>query len=58
MPAYRAGDSQKVPWLVSAVDLARYLDKRRAEAHEMWCKVITDKKPQTCANVYKQLSRS
>lgn len=36
IPAYRAGDSQKSPWLVSAVDLARYLDERRAEAHEMW----------------------
>ncbi|MBB3185753.1 hypothetical protein FHR95_003346 [Halomonas fontilapidosi] len=36
VPAYRAGDSQKAPWLVSAVDLAKYLDERRAEAHEMW----------------------
>ncbi|MCT8467656.1 pyocin activator PrtN family protein [Chromohalobacter canadensis] len=24
VPAYRAGDSQKAPWLVSAVDLASY----------------------------------
>ncbi|WP_355661486.1 pyocin activator PrtN family protein [Halomonas salifodinae] len=39
VPAYRAGDSQKAPWLVSAVDLAQYLDKRRTEAHEMWVRV-------------------
>ncbi|MCO7214155.1 pyocin activator PrtN family protein [Halomonas sp. OfavH-34-E] len=39
IPAYRAGDSQKAPWLVSAVDLADYLDRRRAEAHEMWKRV-------------------
>ena len=39
VPAYRAGDSQKSPWLVSAVDLARYLDERRAEAHELWKRV-------------------
>ncbi|MGM0912738.1 MAG: pyocin activator PrtN family protein [Pseudomonadota bacterium] len=39
VPAYRAGDSQKSPWLISAVDLARYLDERRAEAQEMWRKV-------------------
>lgn len=39
VPAYRAGDSQKSPWLVSAVDLAKYLDERRAEAHEMWKRV-------------------
>lgn len=39
VPAYRAGDSQKSPWLVSAVDLAEYLDARRAEAREMWIKV-------------------
>lgn len=36
VPAYRAGDSQKSPWLVSAVDLAQYLDKKRAEAQERW----------------------
>lgn len=36
VPVYRAGDSQKSPWLVSAVDLARYLDAKRAEAHELW----------------------
>lgn len=39
VPAYRAGDSQKCPWLVSAADLASYLDTRRAEAREMWQKV-------------------
>lgn len=39
VPVYRAGDSQKSPWLVSAVDLARYLDERRAEAHEIWKRV-------------------
>jgi len=39
VPVYRAGDSQKSPWLVSAVDLARYLDERRAEAREIWKRV-------------------
>ena len=39
VPAYRAVDSQKAPWLVSASDLANYLDKRRAEASEMWQRV-------------------
>ncbi|SDG21780.1 Pyocin activator protein PrtN [Onishia taeanensis] len=39
VPTYRAGDSQKSPWLVSAVDLAKYLDDRKAEAHEMWQRV-------------------
>ncbi|MFM9270006.1 pyocin activator PrtN family protein [Halomonas elongata] len=41
VPTYRAGDSQKSPWLVSAVDLAEYLDEKRAEAHEMWQRVNT-----------------
>ncbi len=36
VPAYRAGDSQKSPWLVSAIDLAQYIDKKRAEAREQW----------------------
>lgn len=39
VPVYRAGDSQKSPWLVSAVDLAKYLDERRAEAREIWKRV-------------------
>ncbi|WP_251978596.1 pyocin activator PrtN family protein [Salinicola avicenniae] len=39
VPAYRALDSQKSPWLISAADLASYLDKRRAEASAMWQKV-------------------
>ncbi|WP_227369867.1 pyocin activator PrtN family protein [Halomonas sp. M20] len=36
VPAYRAMDSQKSPWLVSAVDLARYLDERREQARSQW----------------------
>ncbi|MBA2781092.1 pyocin activator PrtN family protein [Billgrantia kenyensis] len=36
VPVYRAGDSQKSPWLVSAVDLARYIDEKRAEARKLW----------------------
>lgn len=36
VPAYRAGDSQKSPWLVSAVDLAKYLDECKADAHKQW----------------------
>ncbi|MCE8043595.1 pyocin activator PrtN family protein [Halomonas daqingensis] len=39
VPVYRAGDSQKSPWLVSAVDLAKYIDEKRAEAHELWSMV-------------------
>lgn len=41
VPAYRAGDSQKSPWLVSAIDLAQYIDKKRAEAREQW-KLVND----------------
>nr|WP_290693769.1 pyocin activator PrtN family protein [Halomonas sp. UBA3074] len=36
VPAYRAGDSQKSPWLISAIDLAQYIDQKRAEAREQW----------------------
>lgn len=42
IPAYRAGDSQKSPWLVSAVDLAAYLDEKRAEARKLWKRVNED----------------
>ncbi len=41
VPAYRAGDSQKSPWLVSAIDLAQFIDKKRAEAREQW-KLVND----------------
>lgn len=34
-PAYRAG-SQKSPWLVSAAELAKYLDQQKAEAAKSW----------------------
>lgn len=33
--AFRAG-SQKAPWLISADDLARWIDQRRATATEEW----------------------
>jgi len=36
VPTYRAADSQKASWLVSAGDLAEYLDKRKAEARQLW----------------------
>ncbi|MCK0767946.1 MULTISPECIES: pyocin activator PrtN family protein [Chromohalobacter] len=39
VPAYRAVDSQKSPWLVSAGDLAGYLDQRKAEARQWWAAV-------------------
>lgn len=39
VPAYRAGDSQKSPWLISAIDLAAYIDQKRAEAREQWQRV-------------------
>lgn len=39
VPVYRAGDSQKSPWLVSAVDLAQYIDEKRAEARDLWQRV-------------------
>ncbi|MCE8015945.1 pyocin activator protein PrtN [Halomonas sp. MCCC 1A17488] len=41
VPVYRAGDSQKSPWLVSAVDLAKYLDEKRDEARQLWQRVNT-----------------
>lgn len=40
VPAYRAG-SQKAPWLVSATDLAEYLDARKADARANWQKMNT-----------------
>ncbi|MDR5901040.1 pyocin activator PrtN family protein [Halomonas icarae] len=36
VPVYRALDSQKSPWLVSAGDLAEYLDRRKAQARQQW----------------------
>lgn len=36
VPAYRAIDSQKAPWLVSLTDLAAYLDKQRDHARAEW----------------------
>jgi len=38
LPAYRAG-SQKSGWLISASDLAKYLDERKAEAQREWAQV-------------------
>lgn len=38
VPAYRAG-SQKGPWLVSADDLAKYLDERKTDARAEWKKM-------------------
>lgn len=38
VPVYRAG-TQKSPWLVSAVDLAKYLDAKREEAAQQWQKM-------------------
>ena len=35
IPAYRAG-SQKSPWLISAVDLARHIDEQRRSAERQW----------------------
>ena len=34
-PAYRAG-TQKSPWLVSAAELAKYLDQQKAQAAQSW----------------------
>lgn len=34
-PAFRAG-TQKSPWMVSVLELARYLDRRHDEAAEQW----------------------
>ena len=31
VPAFRATDSRKAPWLVSVLDLAKLLEERRAE---------------------------
>lgn len=39
VPAYRAADSQKSPWLISAADLAVYIDAKRAEARDDWARV-------------------
>ena len=36
VPAFRAADSQKAPWLIAASDLADYLDTQRAKAQKDW----------------------
>jgi hypothetical protein len=38
VPAYRMG-SQKSPWLVSANDLADFIDKQREQARAEWQKM-------------------
>lgn len=38
VPCFRGG-SQKSPWLVSAIDLAAYIDKLRAQAQKDWEKM-------------------
>lgn len=38
VPVYRAG-SQKSPWLVSASELARWLDACKAEGEKVWRKM-------------------
>lgn len=38
VPCFRGG-SQKSPWLVSAIDLAAYIDKLRADAQKEWEKM-------------------
>jgi len=35
VPAYRA-ESQKSPWLVSAIDLAHHIDEKRTIATRQW----------------------
>ena len=35
IPAYRIG-SQKSPWLISAADLARHIDRQRQSATSQW----------------------
>jgi hypothetical protein len=35
VPAYRAG-SQKSPWLISAIDLAKHIDQQRRFAERQW----------------------
>ena len=38
IPVYRGG-SQRSPWLVSAQDLAEYLDSKKSEARTEWKQV-------------------
>ena len=38
VPAFRLG-SQKSPWLVSAEDLATFIDNRASEAREVWTRL-------------------
>lgn len=39
VPAYRVGNSQKSPWLVSAGDLAAHIDEQREKARQEWEKM-------------------
>lgn len=36
VPAFRAADSQKAPWLIAAADLADYIDAQRTKAQKDW----------------------
>ena len=38
VPAFRLG-SQKSPWLISAGDLADYIDARRKSAEDDWARI-------------------
>jgi Pyocin activator protein PrtN len=38
VPTYRLG-SQKSPWLISAEDLANYIDEQRRKAQEDWSRL-------------------
>jgi hypothetical protein len=38
VPAFRLG-SQKSPWLISAIDLAHYIDSQREAAGRDWSKI-------------------
>jgi hypothetical protein len=39
VPAFRAADSQKAPWLIAANDLADYLDTQCARAKKDWARM-------------------
>ena len=34
--AFRLGLSQKLPWMVSAEDLAKFIEQQRSQAHQEW----------------------
>ena len=57
IPAYRAG-SQKSPWLISAIDLAKHIDEKRVVAARQWVNMKQRFLPSTFTQIGHTMSHS